>query len=105
MPAKFVDQEELDEQYTKAFKLPETPADCPAFREQEKAWKEERKKAKDQEEEEKHKKKQKNASNNAQKRARKKAIKVAKREAKEEAQEETHTPDKLQELRDVTSLQ
>lgn len=105
VPAKFVDQEELDEQYTKAFKLPETPADCPAFREQEKAWKEERKKAKDQEEEEKHKKKQKNASNNAQKRARKKAIKVAKREAKEEAQEETHTPDKLQELRDVTSLQ
>lgn len=105
VPAKFVDQEELDEQYTKAFKLPETPADYPAFREQEKAWKEERKKAKDQEEEEKHKKKQKNASNNAQKRARKKAIKVAKREAKEEAQEETYTPDKLQELRDVTSLQ
>ncbi|THY50033.1 hypothetical protein D6C99_04936 [Aureobasidium pullulans] len=117
VPAKFVDQEELDEQYTKAFKLPETPADYPAFREQEKAWKEERvkakereeeeerKKAKEQEEEEKRKKKQKSASNNAQKRARKKAIKVAKREAKEEAQEETHTPDKLQELRDVTSLQ
>ncbi|THV91244.1 hypothetical protein D6D26_09148 [Aureobasidium pullulans] len=105
VPAKFVDQEELDEQYTKAFKLPETPADYPAFREQEKAWKEEQKKAKDQEEEEKRKKKQKSASNNAQKRARKKAIKVAKREAKEEAQEETHTPDKLQELRDVTSLQ
>ncbi|CAD0038028.1 unnamed protein product [Aureobasidium pullulans] len=73
VPAKFVDQEELDEQYTKASKLPETPADYPAFREQ--------------------------------KRARKKAIKVAKREAKEAAQEETHTPDKLQELRDVTSLQ
>ncbi|THY78773.1 hypothetical protein D6C86_01354 [Aureobasidium pullulans] len=117
VPAKFVDQEELDEQYTKAFKLPETPADYPAFREQENAWKEERmkakereekeerKKAKEQEEEEKRKKKQKSASNNAQKRARKKAIKVAKREAKEEAQEETHTPDKLQELRDVPRLQ
>ncbi|THW37273.1 hypothetical protein D6D22_07285 [Aureobasidium pullulans] len=105
VPAKFVNQEELDEQYTKAFKLPETPADYPAFREQEKTWKEERKKAKDQEEEEKRKKKQKSASNNAQKRARKKSIKVAKREAKEAAQEETHTPDKLQELRDVTSLQ
>ncbi|THX42197.1 hypothetical protein D6D10_02108 [Aureobasidium pullulans] len=105
VPAKFVDQEELDEQYTKASKLPETPADYPAFREQVKAWKEERMKAKEREEEEKRKKKQKSASNNAQKRARKKAIKVAKREAKEAAQEETHTPDKLQELRDVTSLQ
>ncbi|THX59298.1 hypothetical protein D6D06_02214 [Aureobasidium pullulans] len=94
-----------------------TLADYPAFREQEKTWKEERKKAKDQEEEEKRKKakdqeqeekrkkKQKSASNNAQKRARKKLIKVAKREAKEAAQEETHTPDKLQELNDVTSLQ
>ncbi|THY20594.1 hypothetical protein D6D01_06690 [Aureobasidium pullulans] len=62
-------------------------------------------KAKEQEQEEKRKKKQKNASDNAQKRARKKAIKVVKREAKEEAKEETHTPDKLQELKDVTSLQ
>ncbi|THZ25093.1 hypothetical protein D6C91_03071 [Aureobasidium pullulans] len=129
VPAKFVDQEELDEQYTKAFKLPETPADYPAFREQEKAWKEERmkakeqeeeeerKKAKEQEEEEKRKKKQKNASNNAQKRARKKAKKAAKREAEKEAQEAekevqeankevqevTRTPHKLPELQNVMS--
>ncbi|CAD0039813.1 unnamed protein product, partial [Aureobasidium pullulans] len=38
VPAKFVDQEELDEQYTKASKLPETPADYPAFREQESSF-------------------------------------------------------------------